>query len=218
MCLSLCVYRVCLLFTILSCAKTDRPIELPFGIGLWTWMGLSNNVLDGRAVVGGPAGPAVAWPLFLPQIFKYLFCLLMSSVYFRITLSGTNGRTTFQKPTTTLDGDQDPPREGVIWGGALLSSLWSIEKIWHAADILNLTWQVAAAMCRVATVNVEPAELLGRWQQRCGRSLSVLQQLLMFSPFSRNLFMVFPVVSLGLILSCSIFTRTDISVTVVAKA
>ena len=73
-------------------------------------------------------------------------------------------------------------------------------------------------MCRVATVNVEPAELLGRWQQRCGRSLSVLQQLVMFSPFFRNLFMVFPVVSLGLILSCSIFTRTDISVTVVAKA
>jgi len=33
-----------------------------------------------RAVVGGPTGPAMAWPLFLPRIFKTILCLLKSSV------------------------------------------------------------------------------------------------------------------------------------------
>jgi len=63
---------------------------------------VSNLYLRRRAVVGGPAGPAIAWPLFLPLNFFTTPCLLKSQPPPYDSTSALSGRTTFQKPTTTL--------------------------------------------------------------------------------------------------------------------
>jgi len=70
-----------------------------------------------RAVVGGPAGPAMAWPLFLPRIFLKYFLLFkiiaqLPPAYY--STSALHGRTTFQKPTTTLADSQSMHVVGLL--------------------------------------------------------------------------------------------------------
>ena len=51
-----------------------------------------------------PAGPTMAWPLFLPRIFFTILCLLKSQPNLPPynSTSAIHDRTTFLKPTTTL--------------------------------------------------------------------------------------------------------------------
>jgi len=44
-CYRLVAWSVGLSLTVVSCAKTAEPTEMPFG--LWAWMGPQNHILDG---------------------------------------------------------------------------------------------------------------------------------------------------------------------------
>jgi len=59
------------------CCHLPNNLKAHGGYSLYFTMGKEKN----RAVVGGPTGPAMAWPLFLPRIFKTILCLLKSSVF-----------------------------------------------------------------------------------------------------------------------------------------